>query len=173
MNRSNAVKKEELELESGGLSMSNGSGDAGLKETLAGKLQATRRQYVIYALVFFTWGCISNSIGKMLSIAEFGHWWQVFTCYVVYLVPVSLLLRDKSTFEQYVYGVFALAPLELLGYSLGTSIAHPDNLFDLVLGPRNFTLAMCVFFGIIPPVGNFLVRSIEGALFREADREAA
>ncbi|MFM7204484.1 MAG: hypothetical protein ACKO6N_27230 [Myxococcota bacterium] len=123
--------------------------------------QATARQYVLYVLVFLTWGLISNSIGKALHIAEFGHWWQVATCYVGYLVPVSLVLRRKSLFEQYVYGVFALAPLELIGYSLGTSIAHDNNLFDLVLGPRNFTLAMSVFFGIIPPVGNTIVKTLD------------
>lgn len=125
---------------------------------------ATPRQYILYVLVFLTWGLISNSIGKALHIAEFGHWWQVATCYVGYLVPVSLVLRRKSLFEQYVYGVFALAPLELVGYSIGTSIAHDNNLFDLVLGPRNFTLAMSVFFGIIPPVGNSIVKILDEKL---------
>ena len=121
-------------------------------------LRATRRQYLVYLGVFFVWGMVANQLGKLSAIAEFRHWWQVLTCYLGYLVPVSLLLRRKSTFEQYVYGVFALAPLELAGYALGSSIAHDNNVIDQLLGPRNFTLFMSVFFGIIPPVGNAIVR---------------
>lgn len=126
------------------------------------RLHATPRQYALYVAVYMIWGLTSNSIGKSLAIAEFAHWFQVFTCYVLYLVPVSLLVRHKSAFEQYVYGVFALAPLELVGYGIGTSIAHDGNILDAVLGPRNFSLAMTVFFGIIPPVGNSIVRALDG-----------
>src|SRR5262252_8504644 len=82
------------------------------------RLQATPRQYVLYAVIYFIWGSASDTIGKLLLIAEFRHWWQILTCYVCYLVPVSLLVRKKSILEQYVYGVVALAPLELLGYAL-------------------------------------------------------
>jgi len=129
------------------------------------QLQATPRQYVLYAVIYFIWGSASDTIGKLLLIAEFRHWRQILTCYVGYLVPVSLLVRKKSILEQYVYGVVALAPLKLLGYALGTSIAHDGNLLDAMIGPRNFTLAMCVFFGIIPPIGNSLVRWTESCLF--------
>jgi hypothetical protein len=124
-------------------------------------LRATPRQYLLYVSVFFLWGVCANQLGKLLAIAEFRHWWQVLTCYLGYLVPVSLLLRRKSRFEQYVYGVFALAPLELAGYALGSSIAHDNNVIDQLLGPRNFTLFMSVFFGIIPPVGNAIVKALD------------
>jgi len=129
------------------------------------QLQATPQQYLLYAIIYFIWGSASDTIGKLLLIAEFRHWWQILTCYICYLVPVSLLVRKKSILEQYIYGVVALAPLELLGYALGTSIAHNGNILDAVFGPRNFTLAMCVFFGIIPPIGNSLVRWTESRLF--------
>ena len=123
---------------------------------------------MLYAVIYLTWGSASDTIGKLLLIAEFRHWWQILTCYICYLVPVSLLVREKSILEQYVYGVVALAPLELLGYALGTSIAHNGNVLDEMIGPRNFTLAMCVFFGIIPPIGNSLVRWTESRLFGRA-----
>lgn len=129
--------------------------------SLRDRLRATPRQYVLYVSVFFAWGMGANQLGKLLELAEFRHWWQVITCYLGYLVPVSLLLRRKSRFEQYVYGVFALAPLELAGYALGSSIAHDGNLIDRLLGPRNFTLFMSVFFGIIPPVGNAIVKFLD------------
>jgi len=119
---------------------------------------------MLYATVFFIWGMCSNQLGKLLALAEFRHWWQVLTCYLGYLIPVSLLLRRKSRFEQYVYGVFALAPLELVGYALGSSIAHDNNFIDRLLGPRNFTLFMAVFFGIIPPVGNAIVAYLDARL---------
>ncbi len=147
----------------------------GLLRRLLPRLAATQRQYLLYMAVYLVWGLISNSIGKLFAIAAFLHWWQVFTCYVVYLVPVSLLLRHHTRLEQYVYGVLALAPLELVGYSIGSSIAYDGNVIDMILGPRNFTLAMCVFFGIIPPVGNGLVAWIEARCFgaAEVDQQAA
>ena len=137
---------------------------------VASALSATPRQYAIYVVFYLAWGCTMNAIGKALAIAEFAHGWQVATCYVLYLVPVSLADRDKTVFEQYVYGVFALAPLELAGYALGTSIAHDGNFLDAWLGPRNFALAMSIFFGIIPPVGNGVVRVLDALLSRPSMR---
>ena len=32
-----------------------------------------------------------NSLGKLLQIAEFASWWQVISCYALYLLPASLL----------------------------------------------------------------------------------
>src|SRR5688572_24539305 len=86
-------------------------------------LQASPRQYVIYVLVYAAMGFTMNQIGKWGQIAYFAHDWQVLTCYVLYLVPISLLTRGLPTFRQYAYGVVALVPLEILGYALGTSIA--------------------------------------------------
>lgn len=154
-----------IEVEFGPCEIRSQARDFGVIAQLRELLRATRRQYMLYVAVYIVWGSTMDTIGKLLVIAEFRHWWQILTCYVGYLVPVSLMLRNKSMLEQYVYGVVALAPLELLGYALGTSIAHDGNVLDAVLGPRNLTLAMCIFFGIIPPVGNGLVRWIEGRFF--------
>lgn len=130
-------------------------------------LRATPRQWLIYVVFYQAWGLVSNGIGQSMELARFAHVWQTFTCYVLYLVPASLLVRKKSLAEQYVYGLLILAPLELAGYALGTSIAYDDNLFDRILGPRNLSLAMTVMFAIIPPIGNtvvaFLDRTLPGA----------
>lgn len=120
-------------------------------------LSATRRQYVIYVVVYLIWGVTMNTIGRWLRIAEFATWWQVISCYGLYLLPASMLVRRLPLIQQYLYGLLVLAPLELLGYALGTSIAHEGNIIDRVLGERNFTLAMVIFFGWIPPVGNAIV----------------
>lgn len=134
-------------------------------KTLKELLSATPRQYALYVVLYAGWGFINNGLGKLWKLAEFGHWWQVLTCYVLYLVPWSLAVRRKSLVQQYLHGLFALGVLELLGYALGTSIAHPDNVFDRVLGPRNFSLAMTLMFAGLLPAGNLLVAAVERALF--------
>jgi hypothetical protein len=128
-------------------------------------LAATRRQVLLYLSLYLLWGFTMNSLGKLLKIAEFVTWWQVITCYGLCLVPASLLVRRYSFFQQYLYGLLTLAPLELLGYALGTSRAYPGNLLDRVLGERNFTLAMVVFFGWLLPLGNGAVAGLERRLF--------
>lgn len=132
------------------------------------RLRIPGRQLAVYALVYFVAGLIMNSIGKLAQIAEFGHWWQVFTCYVLYLVPMSLLIRHKNIWDQYLFGLLVLALLELVGYALGTSIAHPNNILDKILGERNFTLAMTVFFATYIPGGNLLVASVYKMVFGDS-----
>jgi hypothetical protein len=136
--------------------------------TFLRNLRATRRQYKLYLVLYLLWGFTMNGVGKLLRIAEFATWWQVFTCYGLYLVPASLLVRRSTVFQQYLYGPLALAPLELLGYALGTSRAYPGNVLDRVLGERNFTLAMVVFFAWLLPLGNLAVARLERGLWRTA-----
>lgn len=128
-------------------------------------IAATKRQYQLYLVFYLLWGFGMNALGKLLQIAEFNHWWQVITCYGLYLLPASLLVRRLSVFQQYLYGLFALAPLEILGYSLGTSRAYEGNFIDQIFGERNFTLAMVIFFGWSLPFGNKAVAWIEKTLF--------
>ena len=120
----------------------------------------TPRALVVYIVIYAAAGFINNTIGREMRIAEFAHWWQVLTCYVVYLIPVSLLVRNKSISQQYLHGLFFLALLELGGYALQTSIAHEGNIFDRVFQVRNFSLVMALLFGSIPPVGNYLVKQV-------------
>lgn len=130
-------------------------------------MRATRRQLCLYAALYLAWGLCMNGLGKLLRIAEFVSWWQVVSCYLLYLVPASLLVRRYGTFQQYLYGLLALAPLELAGYAIGSSRAYPGNVVDQVLGERNFTLAMVVFFAWALPLGNRAVAGLERLLFGE------
>lgn len=130
------------------------------------RLTATRRQYVLYVVVYLLLGLVMNGLGKAWRIAEFATWFQVLSCYGLYLVPVSLLVRHLSVFEQYLRGLLALAPFEMLGYALGTSHAFENNWVDRILGERNFVLAMVVFFAWVLPAGNGLVGWLDRSLFR-------
>jgi len=136
--------------------------------TLRRNLRATRRQILLYAVLYLACGVAMNALGKLLRIAEFLSWWQVISCYVLYLVPASLLVRRQGILQQYCYGLLALAPFELLGYAVGTSRAYPGNVLDRILGEHNFTLAMVVFFAWILPLGNRTVAWLEGRLFAPA-----
>ena len=135
---------------------------------LRNALDATPRQVALYTVVYLAAGTCMNWTGRHFAIAAFAHWWQVVTCYGLYLVPVSLLVRGRTALEQYAAGVLALVPLELAGYALGSSIAYDGNVIDAVVGPRNFTLAMCVLFGVIPPLGNALVAAADQLLSSSA-----
>ena len=88
------------------------------------------------------------------EIAMFTYWWQVLTCYGLYLIPASMLWRHRHWFDQYLWGLMVLGVLEVLGYALGTSIAFSGNIIDEVLGVRTFALVMTLFFAGIIPVGN-------------------
>lgn len=126
------------------------------------------RRWLLYGTVYFIAGLIMNSFGKMMQIAEFGHWWQVFTCYVLYLVPCSLLVRDRGLFDQYLFGLLALGILEFLGYSLETSYAYEGNILDALFGVRTFALSMTLFFAVILPAGNVGLARLESLLFSES-----
>lgn len=134
-------------------------------EQVLEKLRVPKRTWLIYLIVYICAGLIMNSIGKMAQIAEFKHWWQVGTCYGLYLVPTSIWIRQKSFFDQYLFGLLVLALLELGGYAIGSSVAFDGNIIDAILGPRNFTLAMTVFFAVYLPLGNKAVEAIERTLF--------
>lgn len=101
-----------------------------------------------------------NWVGQWLEIAKFTYWWQVITCYIFYMVPISLILRGMPFFQQYAYGLVAMGLLEFGGYALETSYAYPNNLLDIAFNERNFSLAMALFFGLYFPLGNALVAKI-------------
>jgi hypothetical protein len=133
-------------------------------KSIVDRLAATRRQYQIYAAVYLLCGFAMNGLGKLLHIAEFVSWWQVISCYGLYLLPASLLVRRLPLLRQYLYGLLTLAPLELVGYAIGSSRAFDANLIDHIVGPRNFTLVMVVFFGWSLPVGNRIVALLDARL---------
>lgn len=132
------------------------------------KLKVDRRLLLTYCLVYFSWGLIMNWVGTELEIARFTYWWQVITCYILYMVPISLVLRNLPFHMQYAYGLIAMCLLEFGGYALQTSYAYPDNLLDRFFGERNFALGMALFFALYFPLGNWGVQKIYGAVFSKS-----
>lgn len=117
-------------------------------------LKAPGSLWLVYGIVYVSVGFVNHRLGQALRIAEFSHDWQVLTCYGAYLVPWSIATRRLALFDQYRWGLLALALLELPGYALQTSIAHPNNMIDRVVGERNFSLVMTIAFAWILPLGN-------------------
>ena len=131
-------------------------------ELIKERLKVDRKTLATYLILYFCWGILMHNIGDYFQIARFTYWWQVITCYLCYMVPISLLLRDMKWYEQYAYGLVAMAPLEFMGYFLETSIAFENNILDQAFGIRNFSLGMAIFFGFYFPIGNWAVRKIAG-----------
>ena len=130
------------------------------------KIQNTPKTLLLtYVVIYFLWGLGMNRFGSEMEIARFSHWWQVITCYVLYMVPISIMLRNYHFFNQYAYGLVAMGLLEFMGYWLQTSYAYPNNILDQVFNPQNFSLGMALFFALYFPAGNWLVSKIHGLLF--------
>ncbi|MRH99542.1 hypothetical protein GH721_03255 [Kriegella sp. EG-1] len=124
------------------------------------KWKVDRRLLLLYGVIYFCWGLGMNWFGTYMEIAKFTYWWQVITCYIFYMIPISLVLRHYSFHHQYAYGLIAMCILEFLGYALKTSYAYPNNLLDQVFGIRNFSLGMAMFFALYFPVGNWVVAKL-------------
>jgi hypothetical protein len=134
------------------------------------KLTVDKRLILVYCIIYFTWGMLMNWFGAEVEIAKFTYWWQVITCYIFYMVPISLLLRGLPFHAQYAYGLVAMCLLEFGGYALQTSYAFPNNLLDQFFNVRNFSLAMAIFFALYFPVGNWAVGKVYGFLFAKKAR---
>lgn len=123
------------------------------------------RKLLVYATTYFLAGLLMNKFGEYTEIAKFQHWWQVISCYVLYMVPVSIILRGYSFFTQYCYGLFPMGLLEFGGYALGTSYVYPNNILIEWFGPYTFALGMTLFFALYFPLGNLLVDFIYKKIF--------
>lgn len=119
-----------------------------------------------YCIVYFLWGLGMNWFGAEVEIARFTFWWQVITCYILYMVPISLVLRGLPFHMQYAYGLIAMGLLEFGGYALETSYAYPENIIDQWFNARNFSLAMALFFALYFPLGNWGVARIHKMVFK-------
>ena len=106
-----------------------------------------------------------NWFGVWAEIAAFTHWWQIFTVYWFYMIPISILLRNQVWHKQYAYGLISMCLLEFSGYALETSFAYPNNILDQLFNERNFSLGMAIFFGFYYPVGNAFVNVLYKTLF--------
>ncbi|MGB5497586.1 MAG: hypothetical protein WBM77_01500 [Maribacter sp.] len=130
------------------------------------QFQVDKRLLLIYCLLYFFWGMGMNWFGTELEIAKFTYWWQVISCYILYMVPISLLLRNLPFHRQYAYGLIAMGVLEFGGYALETSYAYPNNIMDQIFGERTFALGMALFFALYFPIGNWVVAKLYQAIFK-------
>ncbi len=135
------------------------------KDQMVDRLGVPFRMWALYALIYGLCGLGMNTLGQVLEIARFTYGWQIITVYILYMVPISLLLRGMPFLRQYAYGLVAMGLLEFGGYALQTSYAYPDNILDQVFGIRNFALSMSLFFALYFPAGNALVNAIYRRLF--------
>jgi len=140
-----------------------------MKQFLANQLQTLKSTpktlLLTYIVIYFFWGLGMNQFGAEMEIARFSYWWQVITCYILYMVPISILLKEYSFFNQYAYGLVAMGILEFLGYWLQTSYTYPNNIMDQLFSPQNFSLGMALFFALYFPVGNWLVAKVHRLIF--------
>ena len=126
-----------------------------------------KRLIALYVIIYFLWGLGMNSFGSFMEIARFTYWWQVITVYLMYMIPISLLLRGLPFHAQYAYGLLAMGLLEFGGYLFETSYAYPDNLIDKYLNIRNFSLGMALFFALYFPAGNGFVSFVYRLIFNK------
>ncbi len=131
-----------------------------MKEHLLAVFETDPGLLAIYVIIYLLWGILMHNFGIYAKIARFKHWWQIITCYVLYMIPVSLLLREFAWYEQYAYGLFFMGILEFSGYTIRSSVAYDNNILDRFFGERNFSLAMTLFFASYFPLGNWIVASI-------------
>lgn len=73
------------------------------------KLKVDKKLVLVYVVIYFTWGLRMHYFGGYMEIARFTYWWQVITCYIWYMIPISLLLRNLPFHTQYAYGLVAMA----------------------------------------------------------------
>jgi hypothetical protein len=143
---------------------------AAIKQHVKDSFNIDKRMLLVYVVLYFSWGMLMDWFGQYMEIARFTYWWQVITVYVLFMVPLSLLLRKYEWHVQYAYGLIAMAILEWLGYKMETSYAYPDNLLDQYFNIRNFSLSMAIFFAAYFPVGNWAVAAISKKLFNVSGR---
>ncbi len=137
------------------------------KQFLISSFKINIRLWLVYIVVFLIVGLIMSELGKWAEIARFTQWWQVITVYILYMVPISIVMRNLPWHMQYAYGLIAMGVLEFVGYALETSVAYPDNILDQWFNVRNFSLAMSLFFGFYFPILNVVVRKIARLIFGE------
>ncbi len=130
------------------------------------KLKVDQKLILTYVVIYFSWGMLMDNFGAKVEIAKFTYWWQVITVYLIYMIPISLLLRGLPFHAQYAYGLVAMAFLEFGGYALQTSYAYPNNMLDELFNIRNFSLGMALFFALYFPLGNALVGKVYRTIFK-------
>lgn len=135
--------------------------------------------YLVYITLYIITGFIFQNIGIILNIAKFNKTYQIFTCYGLYLVPISILIRHLDWKYQYLVTLFFMGWLEMLGYSrlhefipnIPFSVAFNNNIIDLTLGPRNFSLFMAMGLSPLIPVLNAIESLFSSLLIVENETD--
>lgn len=135
-----------------------------------GKLYVDQKLVALYCTIYLIWGLGMNELGSAMEIARFNHWWQVISCYILYMVPISLMLRGLPFYQQYAYGLVAMGFLEFGGYALETSYAYPNNVLDRFFGERTFALGMALFFALYFPAGNWFVGKLYAVIVQRREK---
>ena len=135
-----------------------------LKETPPKKL-------LVYILLYFTFGMLMNAFGSAVEISKFTYWWQVISCYILYMIPVSILVSGYTFFTQYAYGLVAMGFLEFGGYALKTSYIFSNNILDHWFGLHTFALGMALVLALYFPLGNLLVDKIHTTIFTRKEQK--
>lgn len=138
-----------------------------IKAYLTDSFRVDKRLLLVYVVIYGTFGVLMNAFGIWAEIAKFKSWFQIISTYLIYMIPISLMLRKLPWHAQYAYGLIAMAVLEFLGYALQTSYAYPNNLLDQFFNIRNFSLSMALFFASYFPLGNALVKTVAIHLFND------
>lgn len=133
-------------------------------------VQLPRKLWLVYLVVYFVMGGCVQLVLPFINIAYWARPWQFATLYCFFLVPLSVLVRDLPWYRQYAYFVTAIMPLEIVAFTLHTSLAYPENILDPIVGIRNFTLTMVMIDSWIPWVGN---RIVDFVWLRLGSREMA
>jgi len=120
----------------------------------------------VYLVLYWSAGFANDQLGRSLKIAWFPRRWHVLTCYGLYMVPASLYVREMSTFDQYLYGLFFLSILEFTGYIFKRDSINSDvTVFDKIFQRANLSLGMVIYFAAYLPLGNWLVSVVHEGLF--------
>jgi hypothetical protein len=127
--------------------------------------QIEPKKIYIYIIVYLLIGTGMNALGHYAEIAKFNSWWQVLTCYLLYMIPISIILSEYPFIKQYAYGLFFMGILEFSGYAMETSYVYPNNFIENWFGIRNFSLAMTLFLSLYFPVGNLIVNKIFNKIY--------
>jgi hypothetical protein len=132
-----------------------------------------RSMWIIYALIYLSAGGTLQLLAPDIRVARLAHDWQVITLYGFFLVPLSILLREEPWHRQYAYALVAIAPIDVIGFAIHSSIAYPYNLIDWAVGERNFTLTFVMIASWIPFLGNKLVANVAAWVLPAADRRTS
>lgn len=127
--------------------------------------QTPTKLWLVYILFYGLWGTAMHHFGIYVKIARFKYAAQIISCYILYMVPISILMKDLPWYEQYAYGLFFMGILEMGGYTIKSSIAYDNNILDKIFTIRNFSLAMTLFFAAYFPLGNWIVENLYNTLF--------